>query len=89
MIPDAGWRSLREIDSELGLTKGSAFRAFKQTAAEWQEGRDFVVLDTEHDDATLRPLRDAGRLYASSVKVILLAPAFAAAVRARLQSVPQ
>lgn len=70
-----GWRSLRELDVAAGLPRGSAFRAFKRAAA-CEEGRDYVILGSEAAQA----LRAEGRLYATSVRAILLAPAFAEAL---------
>ena len=71
------WRSLRDIDEAHGWPKGRAFRAFKALAPRLVEGRDYRVLDAEHDPAAVQALRAAGRVYASSVKLILLAPAVA------------
>lgn len=80
---DAGWRTLREIDEQLRLPKGSAFRAFKRAALE--DGADFRVLVPGTDDAELHALRDTQRIYRSSVNVVLLSPRGAAAVRHALE----
>ena len=72
--------SFREIDQELGLPKGSSFRAFKRIEAELAQGRDYVLLLAGEDHATIARLREAGRVYASSRNVVLLS----AATRARL-----
>ena len=66
------WITLREIDLALGLTKGSAFRAFKSIAAELAEGTDFLLLQAAEHRAEVENLRAAGRIYAGSVNVILL-----------------
>ena len=82
----AGWFSLRELDTELGLDKGSSFRAFKRLLPRLEEGRDFVVLDHQHHSAAAAQLHAAGRLYRSSVNPVLLAPRAAALLRRSLQS---
>ena len=80
----SGWLSLRELDTELGLNKGSSFRAFKRLLPELVEGRDFVVLDHRNHAALAAKLHAAGRLYRSSVNPVLLAPAAAALLRRSL-----
>ncbi|NKF22592.1 hypothetical protein [Solimonas marina] len=81
-----GWLTLRELDDEACLPKGSAFRVFKRLADSWHEGRDYAVLDSQHDAAAVTALRQNQRLYPHSVKAILLAPAAGAAVLQALQS---
>ena len=80
-----GWLSLRELDQELGLDKGAAFRAFKGLLPGLAEERDFVVLDHRRHAATAAALHAAGRLYRSSVNPVLLAPATAERVRQALR----
>ena len=80
----SGWLSLRELDLELGLQKGGAFRAFKRLLPRLVEGRDFVVLDHQHHSALAAQWHAAGRLYRSSVNPVLLAPAAAALLRQTL-----
>ncbi len=46
-----GWLSLRELDAEQGLAKGTAFRAFKRLLPDLAEERDFVVLDHQRHGA--------------------------------------
>jgi len=77
----SGWLSLRELDAELRLDKGSSFRAFKRLLPRLLEGRDFVVLDHQNHGAEAAKLHAAGRLYRSSVNPVLLAPAAAAMLR--------
>ena len=81
----SGWLSLREIDTGLGLAKGSAFRAFKRLLPQLLEGRDFLVLDHQHHGALAARLHAAGRLYRSSVNPVLLRPEAAALLRRSLQ----
>lgn len=68
------WRTLRDLDTARGWTKGQAFRSFKTLAAGWTEGCDYLVLDAAEHAQTLARLRAAERVYASSVKLILLSP---------------
>jgi hypothetical protein len=71
------WVGLREIDRRAGTGKGTAFRAFKALAPNLIEGTDYRVLDPHRDREVIDTLRHAGRIYASSVRVVLLAPAAA------------
>jgi hypothetical protein len=81
-----GWLSLRELDAELGLDKGGAFRAFKRLLPRLVEERDFVVLDHQRRAAIAAQLHAAGRLYRSSVNPVLLSPAAAEQLRQSLQA---
>ena len=69
-----GWTTLREIDQQGALAKGSAFRAFRRIEPSLQEPRDFRLLDHARDAAEIAELKRAGRVYASSVNVVLLSP---------------
>lgn len=82
----SGWLSLRELDAELGLDKGSSFRAFKRLLPRLVEERDFVVLDHQRHAAIAATLHAAGRLYRSSVNPVLLAPQAAALLREALHA---
>lgn len=75
-----GWNSVRELDERLGLPKGSAFKAFRRIAGEWREGEDFRVLDSDADRELIEALRQAGRIYGSSVRPVILGPAFSQAL---------
>lgn len=87
MNTDTGsWQSLHDIDRQAGTPKGAAFRAFRRHAQHWQEGTDFVVLDAARDAARITALRQQGRLYASSVKAILVADQRAAVLIDELRS---
>lgn len=79
-----GWTSLREIDEQLGLPKGSAFRAFRSLEPHWQSGRDFELLHHELDRDAIQTLRQQQRIYASTVNLVLLAPHAAEALRVAL-----
>lgn len=69
------WSTLREIDTRLGVAKGSAFRAFKRLDPPPAEPADCVVLTSPEDRAAIEALRTRGRIYAASVNVVLLSPA--------------
>jgi hypothetical protein len=83
-----GWVGLREIDLRAGTGKGAAFRAFKALAPNLTEGRDYRVLDPDKDREVIDTLRHTGRIYASSVRVVLLAPAAAQRLTEVLGSAP-
>jgi hypothetical protein len=72
MSVDADWRTLREIDEQLGLSKGSAFRVFKRIKSSLIEGLDFQVLQHERDQQVIEDLRGQGRIYGSSINIVLL-----------------
>ena len=65
--------TLREIDLLLGRPKGSAFRAFKRRRHTLREDVDFTVLSARRAKTDIERLRAQGRIYRSSVNVILLA----------------
>lgn len=78
------WHTFRDIDRHLGLPKGSAFRAFKRLRPALREGEDFRVLAAGADNQTIAELRQAGRIYASSINVVLLCTAARARIEAEL-----
>ncbi len=82
------WVSLREIDGRAGAVKGTAFRAFKRLAPTLVDGRDYRLLDAEGHGADIAVLKAAGRIYDSSVNVLLLSPAIAERVLAAMQGSP-
>ncbi len=73
--------TLQEIDRTAGLAKGSAFRGFKRLVANLAEGIDYQVLDHQQARETIAGLRSQGRIYASSVNVIMLSKPAAARVQ--------
>ncbi|WP_043113446.1 hypothetical protein [Solimonas soli] len=82
----AGWHSFRELDAAAGRDKGAAFRVFKALRPHYREGVDYVVLEHAADAAAIAALRQAGRIYASSVNVVLAGPALAAAIAGALRA---
>lgn len=73
-MSDASWSTLLDIDRLARKPKGSAFRGFKRLLPTLREGPDFVVLDTAAPSPLLAELSAAGRVYRSSLRVVLLAP---------------
>jgi len=67
--------SFRELDKLWAAPKGTAFRAFKRALPLLNEDRDFVRLNAMRDHTEIETLRAAGRIYASSVHVVLLSAA--------------
>ncbi|MDP3858116.1 MAG: hypothetical protein Q8Q73_10210 [Stagnimonas sp.] len=84
MNPD--WLSLRELDARAARPKGEAFRAFRRLEAGWQQGLDYRLLRTDDAGAAaeIADLRAQGRIYPSSVSVLLLSPARSAQLLALL-----
>lgn len=78
-----GGHTLRELDERAGLTKGSAFRAFK--ALKLRDGVDFRVLHPDVDSAAFALLRKAGRLYPGALRAIVLSDAAGDRVARALQ----
>lgn len=81
-------QSLRELDEAAGAAKGSAFRVFKRLSCELQEGADYRLLHHEIDRAELEDLRRLGRIYRSSVNVVLLSAKAAQRIATALQAIP-
>lgn len=64
--------SFRTLDRALDAPKGTAFRAFKHCSVPLEEGRDFLRLDGAEEPEAIAGLKTAGRVYPSSVHVVLL-----------------
>ena len=77
--------TLREIDDRLGRPKGSAFRAFKRQRESLRENIDFTVLPARSARSEIERLRTQGRIYRSSINVILLTESGFERVRAELE----
>ena len=76
--------TLREIDECHGLPKGSAFRAFKRLRGSLREDVDFTLLPAQSARSEIERLRAAGRIYRSSVNVVVLTESGVERVRAEL-----
>ena len=81
----AGGYTLREVDERFGRPKGSAFRAFKRRRASLREHVDFVVLPADAAGVDIEQLRAAGRIYRSSVNVVILTESGFERVRAEME----
>ena len=79
--------TFREIDERLGLRKGSAFRAFKRRRHSLREGIDFTVLHPRTAKAEIERLRAQGRIYRSSINVVILARSGFERVRADIERI--
>ncbi len=77
--------TLREVDTRLGRPKGSAFRAFKRQREALRENVDFTVLPARTAKAEIERLRASGRIYRSSINVIVLFESGFERVRAELE----
>lgn len=77
--------TLREVDERLGLGKGSAFRAFKRQRHSLREEIDFTVLQARTAKAEIERLRTQGRIYRSSINVVILAQSGFERVRADIE----
>ena len=77
--------TLREVDAQLGRPKGSAFRAFKRRRGALRENVDFILLPAHTARAEIERLRAAGRIYRSSINVVVLTESGFERVRAELE----
>ncbi|HQU15253.1 MAG: hypothetical protein B7Z66_09020 [Chromatiales bacterium 21-64-14] len=75
LIRDPELLTFREIDERHHRPKGTAFRAFKQRAGRWVEGREFHYLSNHEAGPWIEALRREGRIYDATVHLVLLTPA--------------
>lgn len=64
--------SLRQIDEWNGVPKGTAFRMFKAQKEHLVEGEDFFYIPEGADPGLTESLRDAARIYPSTLHVLLI-----------------
>jgi len=83
VIDDPGYRTFKELDAELGLVKGSAFKAFKAFDAALVEGVDFHCCDRRERPADWQRL--AARVYPGTSNAVLLGARAQRAIAARLK----
>jgi hypothetical protein len=81
--------SLREIDQRAGTFKGAAFRRFKGLEAGLQQMVVETLAQAERDREVIDRLRESGRIYASSINVVLLSPETAQRLLDALAPAPQ
>jgi hypothetical protein len=64
--------SFRQIDERNGVPKGTTFRIFKRRRHLLVEGDDYFYLPAEAHGETISALRDEGRIYLSTVHLVLV-----------------
>lgn len=64
--------SFKELDRLWAAPKGTAFLAFKHSLPILVEQQDYFHLDAVQQHTQIEALRTAGRIYLSSVNVVLL-----------------
>lgn len=64
--------TFRTLDQRRATVKGTTFRAFKQTLDQLHEGKDHWRLDSRDDAAAIARLKETGKVYPSSIHVVLL-----------------
>ena len=64
--------SFRQIDEMNGLRKGETFRIFKQARDRLDEGSDYYYLPASQYPDFIEQLRAEGRIYASTVHLVLI-----------------
>ena len=67
--------TFKELDGLHQRSKGTAFRAFKRLEKSLREGEHYYYLDAQSHGTEITQLREAGRIYAASVNVVLLTEA--------------
>lgn len=70
----SNFSSFQELDVQYGQTKGWAFKRFKQLESSLIEGEDFVCLRHQEQPEAINDLRASGRIYASTVNLVMLSP---------------
>lgn len=63
--------TLKEIDEQQGVIKGTAFRAFKAVRSSLHEGVDYLYINGDQYPDQIDQLKQSHRLYASSVHALL------------------
>lgn len=70
----SNFSSFREVDESQQQTKGWAFKRFKALEDSLLEGDDYIWLEHQTHAAEIEALRAAGRIYQSTVNLVLLSP---------------
>ncbi|WP_017925307.1 MULTISPECIES: hypothetical protein [unclassified Thioalkalivibrio] len=73
--------SLRQIDEWNGVPKGTAFRLFKAQKDQLREGQDFFYIPEGKDPELTETLRMDGRIYPSTVHLLLMTTTACARMR--------
>jgi len=73
MIPtNPRLKTFKQIDEMLGRPKGAAFRAFKRMQHRLIEGEHFYCVDARVDADAVSELRQAGKIYTSTVNAVFI-----------------
>lgn len=70
----SNFSSFRELDVQYAQSKGWAFKQFKSIAASLIEGQDYLWFHQQEHAELIAALRSSGRIYASTVNLVLLSP---------------
>ncbi|MEQ6342603.1 MAG: ORF6N domain-containing protein [Gammaproteobacteria bacterium] len=65
-------KTFKQIDEMLSRPKGTAFRAFKRMQHRFIEGEHFYCVDARVDADAVAELRQAGKIYISTVNVVFI-----------------
>lgn len=65
-------KTFKQIDEMLGRPKGAAFRAFKRMQCSFIEGEHFYCVDARVDADAVSELRQAGKIYTSTVNAVFI-----------------
>ena len=65
-------KTFKQIDEMVGRPKGAAFRAFKRTQHRLIEGEHFYCVDARVDADAVSQLRQAGKIYTSTVNAVFI-----------------
>lgn len=64
--------SFKQLDEDLEVPKGTAFRLFKRGLQTLVEGVDYFYLDADSEGDFIEPLRERGAIYRSTRHLVLL-----------------
>ncbi|NJN48469.1 MAG: hypothetical protein HC808_20635 [Candidatus Competibacteraceae bacterium] len=78
--------TFKEIDSLHHRPKGTAFRVFKRLAEQLREDEHYLYLPADSRRAEIEALRQLGRIYPSTINVVLLTEVGYQLLKQRLES---
>lgn len=67
--------SFKQLDQQLGASKGESFRRFKRVLTELVEGRDYFHLPAQAHAPFIEQLRVQGLIYPSTQNLVLIVAA--------------
>lgn len=71
------WISFKELDLANNRRKGDSFKLFKALESQLVEGLDFLWLSATEHGAQIAELKQQGRIYPTSINVVLVSAATA------------